>query len=354
MEHVLASLEEMADVVIIDGPPCFLADAWILAAKASGVLCLLRLGSTSVRAAQAMLQQLERSGARLLGLALNRTTVQPAYYYGKYRPAQRAPGQRRPNDKAVQPSELGHQPSLGGGFIQRMRLKGPTIPPKTSPPPAVVEERNADRWSNPAYGMQHEGRLPVQATEHTEAVTDLVASQRALASMDLIASLGRDLGEGFEIEVLSQRVLQHTLQGLGASSGSLLVFDEAGTVAAGAVAYLGQVQSSTIKQLSEFVERGLAGWVLQHQEAVRIDSTRDDLRWLRRPWEEPDGASRSVISAPVIAHDRVAAVITLVHPRAGHFTSQDLALLKVVAACISFNGAPALRQAGNGPASGDA
>ncbi len=346
MDHLLASLEEMADVVVIDGPPCVVADAWILAAKAKGVLCLLRLGHTPVRAAQAMLEQLERGGAHVFGLALNRLADQRSYYYGNHRAANRLKGRRQEEANSARPSQPGPHQSLGGvSVLGRRPGREAALPQNGQTPEKSLEANKATTRPEPPDAANQWSLLPRQEAEMSEAVADLVTSQRAIASMELIASIGRDLADGLEIDVLSSRILQQTLQGLGASSGSLVIFDAAGSVTAGAVAYLGQVQRSALEQLSEIVEHGLAGWVVQHREAVRINNTRDDPRWLRRPWEEPEGMSRSAISTPLIAHDRVAGVLTLVHPRTGQFTHQDLALLNVVAACISFNGATALHMA---------
>ena len=46
MDLFLSKLEEVADVVIIDGPPFFVADAMILASKVDGVLMVVRPGHT--------------------------------------------------------------------------------------------------------------------------------------------------------------------------------------------------------------------------------------------------------------------------------------------------------------------
>lgn len=72
MDEMLERLENMADVVIIDGPPFVVADAAVLAAKVDGVLVVVRSGGTQQASVKAMMEQIKRTGARVVGVALNR------------------------------------------------------------------------------------------------------------------------------------------------------------------------------------------------------------------------------------------------------------------------------------------
>ncbi len=160
---------------------------------------------------------------------------------------------------------------------------------------------------------------------------DLPATERARTSLDLLYSISRELAAQLDLRELLQRVLQLTLQNVGAASGSILVLDEGGDVIEGALATGGKVHDHTAEQLAVTYERGLAGWVVEHREPALIASTRDDPRWLKRPKDATNGDSRSAISVPVTARDRVVGVLTLVHPEAGHFKQDDLTLLKAIA-----------------------
>jgi GAF domain-containing protein len=160
---------------------------------------------------------------------------------------------------------------------------------------------------------------------------DLPATERARASLELLYSISRELAAQLDLRELLQRVLQLTLENVGAASGSILVLDEGGDVIEGALAYGGQVHDHTAEQLAVTYERGLAGWVVEHQESALVASTNDDPRWLKRPREEGNGESRSAISVPLSARERVVGVLTLVHPEAGHFNQDDLVLLKAIA-----------------------
>ena len=85
MDQILQTLEREADVVIIDGPPFLVTDATILSAKAEGVLLVVRYGNTRKEGAINAVKQLQRTGARILGVVLNQVPRKGEEYLGLYR-----------------------------------------------------------------------------------------------------------------------------------------------------------------------------------------------------------------------------------------------------------------------------
>jgi polysaccharide biosynthesis transport protein len=81
MELFLSELEEIADVVIIDGPPLFVPDAMILASKVDGVLMVVRPGHTRRTLAKAAMENIKLAGAKVVGVVLNRIPLRGADYY---------------------------------------------------------------------------------------------------------------------------------------------------------------------------------------------------------------------------------------------------------------------------------
>jgi capsular exopolysaccharide synthesis family protein len=81
MELFLSELEEVADVVIIDGPPLFVPDAMILASKVDGVLPVVRPGHTRLSLAKAAMDHIKLAGAKVVGVVLNRIPLRGADYY---------------------------------------------------------------------------------------------------------------------------------------------------------------------------------------------------------------------------------------------------------------------------------
>jgi D-sedoheptulose 7-phosphate isomerase len=156
-------------------------------------------------------------------------------------------------------------------------------------------------------------------------------------SLEILYDISQEFANKLDLHDLLRRILQLTLQSVGAASGSIVVLDEEGTVIDGALAYAGRLHSRDNTQLSEIVEHGLAGWVVENRQAALVDSTRDDPRWLQRDWDKSDQVSRSALSVPLMTQDRVVGVVTLVHPQAGRFTMEDLAMLTAIAVTVSYS-----------------
>jgi len=86
MDQILESLKKVADIVVVDGPPFLVTDATILATKVDGVLLIVRYGFTRKNSALNAVKQLNRAGARAIGVVLNRIprTSGAGYGYGSY------------------------------------------------------------------------------------------------------------------------------------------------------------------------------------------------------------------------------------------------------------------------------
>lgn len=79
--QILNKLTVNVDMVILDGPPVFVADALAFASRVDGVLLVLRPGKTRIETAQAALEYLQRSGGNILGVVLNRVPRNWAKYH---------------------------------------------------------------------------------------------------------------------------------------------------------------------------------------------------------------------------------------------------------------------------------
>ncbi|HEX6387580.1 MAG TPA: polysaccharide biosynthesis tyrosine autokinase, partial [Anaerolineae bacterium] len=85
MGQLLRQLEKTAGVVLIDSPPVAAADTLVMAAKVDGVVLVVQPGRTDVNVALAMMEQLERTNAPVIGVVLNRIPRNRADYYKLYR-----------------------------------------------------------------------------------------------------------------------------------------------------------------------------------------------------------------------------------------------------------------------------
>ena len=156
-------------------------------------------------------------------------------------------------------------------------------------------------------------------------------TERTKASLDLLYSISRELTAQLDLRELLQRIMQLTLEAVGAPAGSILVLDEYGEVTEGTIAYGGKVHDHSAEQLRDTYEQGLAGWVVENRQAVLVQDISKDKRWLPRPDEKPDGDSRSAICVPLHARELVVGVLTLVRGQPNGFSDEDLALATAIA-----------------------
>ncbi len=84
MESILEELKSKSDIIIMDAPPCVVADPVVLSARVDGVLLVMEPGKTKIGSAQVVIEQLQRAGARIIGVVLNPITRSRSSYYAKY------------------------------------------------------------------------------------------------------------------------------------------------------------------------------------------------------------------------------------------------------------------------------
>ncbi|MDW8325334.1 MAG: polysaccharide biosynthesis tyrosine autokinase [Anaerolineales bacterium] len=325
MDQILAELRENYDVIVIDGPPFFVPDAWVLTAKVDAVLLVAQPGFTRRSLVRAMVEQLKRVHAPVGGVVINRLSAARAgegrfsyvsyYYYDKLW------SERRKQVSAKGPFGLRLPASL--------RFWPKALPANgNKPPPANAPAANGHRVAV----------LPPAPVPDTE---------RSRVTLDLLYALSHELASQMDLRELMERILRMTLESVGATSGSIIAVNEVNEPLEGILIYDGKAQTHTPEQLREVVQQGLAGWVIENRRPVKLDNTLEDSRWLRRDWDEGSGTPRSAICVPLMNNDRVVGVLTLVHPDVNYFTRDDLSMVTAIAVGISLSRMPALLR-GNG------
>jgi hypothetical protein len=313
MEQILTALRETVDMVVIDATPFFVADAWVLAAKVDGVVWVSRPGHTRKGALRALLAQARRTGINLLGVVLNRLNKSNSSYATRYSYLSHYYGEAPRQLEAPVIPEPGEMGALQPMLRDRQRDEGAALTE-----PAV-------------NGTSH--RVEVLPALPPEPPT----TERGKVSLDLLYALSYELASQMDLNELMQRILKMTLESVGAASGSMIAIDPRGEPIEGVMIYDGRTYGQDANQLKDVVSRGLAGWVIENRRPVVLSNTSEDPRWLNRSWDESNQEPRSAISVPLMADDRVVGVLTLVHPKANHFTRDDLSLLTAIAVGISFN-----------------
>jgi D-sedoheptulose 7-phosphate isomerase len=166
--------------------------------------------------------------------------------------------------------------------------------------------------------------------------TDFRRMERNQSTMDLLQRIERELDTMSDSADLLQQILHLTLEGIGATSGSIVVLDKNGIPIDGALAYKGTSHMHAPQQFSDLAQHGLIAWVAQNRRAALVEDTSDDPRWLQRSWESSNKAARSAISVPLTARDQVIGVMTLVSSNSRQFTLEDMALLTMIAVNVSL------------------
>lgn len=129
-----------------------------------------------------------------------------------------------------------------------------------------------------------------------------------------------------QISASLKETVQSTSALTGAEIGSLFLLNESGEVVNSLLAR-GDLPVEEKRELeTDIMERGLAGWVSQHRQAVVIQDTLQDERWIVLP-DQPYQA-RSVLSVPIMAGSQLLGLLTLTHSQARFFDESALQLVE--------------------------
>jgi signal transduction histidine kinase len=177
--------------------------------------------------------------------------------------------------------------------------------------------------------------LEVRIKERTAELAQ--ANQNLLAERDRVTMLYRitsELASSLEMERVLNRALGLINQAVGVKQGSIMLLDtETGYLVYRAA--LGREEPLPRGGKLTHFRRGvgLAGWVLDHDEAAIITGVDEDARWEIDP--EKKGASQSVMAVPLSSEGIVLGVMLLFHPQPNYFTQEHLRLVKAAATQVT-------------------
>ncbi|MBI3152990.1 MAG: GAF domain-containing protein [Chloroflexi bacterium] len=155
-------------------------------------------------------------------------------------------------------------------------------------------------------------------------------SNRSL--LELIINVSREVATALDLRTVLQRLLFAAIQYVGGERGSIVVLDDMGKPVDATIVYGKQFHDHTTQQLRETMERGLAGWVVQHRKPALVPDTSKDDRWLRRADDSVErSGAKSAICVPLVARERLVGVLTLVHSVPNAFNEEHLELMQTIA-----------------------
>lgn len=152
------------------------------------------------------------------------------------------------------------------------------------------------------------------------------------ASLELLYNISREFVTALDLRVILQRVVFLSMKTVGATRGSILVLDDAGTPVESAVISGEHVMDHTTQRLRATLDKGLAGWVAKNRAPALVLNTNKDRRWLQRRYDDQaESGANSAVSAPLLVRDRLVGVMTLGHNTPGFFTEEHLSLVQSIA-----------------------
>lgn len=200
-----------------------------------------------------------------------------------------------------------------------------------------VEPQIGFRGFNHLPALSLEAMVPVTGSGLPRNDTDYSQIQPAMLQRIKVDDYLRDLlsqSSKEELQYVLPQILLSIFEGLGASSGSFMVLNDKMDLANGYVVYGRRIAPATSTELADTLQQGVAGWAVRNRQPVVIQSTSSDPRWLRRSWEEKEGAARSAVVVPFVAGDKVVGVLTLTRPADRRFTERDVERLKQFAVSV--------------------
>ena len=163
-------------------------------------------------------------------------------------------------------------------------------------------------------------------------LSDLQEDNSTRSSLELLYHISRELSSALDLRTVLERILFLSMQNVGAINGSIIVLDDNGIPVDSAIITGEMIHDRTTERLKETLEKGLSGWVVHERRVAVVENTSEDGRWMPRQYEEDEKQlPKSAVSVPLLTHEKLVGVLTLVHPRTSFFTSDQVALVQAIA-----------------------
>ncbi len=174
-----------------------------------------------------------------------------------------------------------------------------------------------------------EARVEQRTRELAKANEELTIERDRTEALYRIA---RELSQTLDLNRVMSRALQLLKESIGMKRGSILLLDQQ----TGKLVHRASLTRGTMEQgeasRTFSVGVGLAGWVLQHRQAVIVAEVTKDKRWITAAGEE---TVRSALSVPLQAGEDILGVLTLADPRPDYFSEVHLKMVTAAATQIA-------------------
>ncbi|MBN1580363.1 MAG: GAF domain-containing sensor histidine kinase [Anaerolineae bacterium] len=145
--------------------------------------------------------------------------------------------------------------------------------------------------------------------------------QRQVERFQVLQRISQQVAWELDIDRLLHSILRSAVEVMEATAGSLLLLDEMTDELVFAVIEGGGGERLLNTRMSR--HQGIAGWVMDHQEAVIVDDTVHDQRFYAAIGKSVDFQTTSLISAPMVARGKEIGVIQILNKQSGERFDQD-------------------------------
>ena len=119
-----------------------------------------------------------------------------------------------------------------------------------------------------------------------------------------------------------QKTLEFSTELTGAESGNLVLLDSNGVVTDSIRRSCDTDPDQCCELIGQVLDKGIGGWVRDHNQVGLITDALDDDRWLPLP-HQPQTV-RSVLALPIIKCDELLGILTLMHSDSNHFSPASI------------------------------
>jgi GAF domain-containing protein len=156
--------------------------------------------------------------------------------------------------------------------------------------------------------------------------------------LELLYDVARRVSTFSNLDGLLRYATQRTRELLDAECCSVLLLDDTGKrlyfpVASQAAS--GRPAPAEPEDLIFPSDRGIAGWVLRHDQAIAVDDAAHDPRFYSGVDQATGRATHALLCAPLRTRDGIIGVVEVMNPVRGTFAAADVPFLEAIAADLA-------------------
>ena len=164
--------------------------------------------------------------------------------------------------------------------------------------------------------------------------------QREQQNTETLLNILTEVSSNLNLERALNRTLSLLNKAIGAEQSTILMVQAEDNLLHYRAGH-GYISDRSIPGRSGFtlkIGEGLAGWVLEHREAVLVDDLYQEPRWVRNPDSGQD--HRSAIAVPMLVGDDVIGVLMVFHRAQNFFSAEMLNLVKAIGGRVAVASMP--------------